>query len=199
LGRRCRINEAPGRAVLGRRDRPRRRMVECGGPARVPGGWDPGVGWLAGDAEDGGGGAGAPQGSRRAAWGYDPARITYNDLLDVFWQLHDPTSLANQGPYELAANIVGSSLSTTPTKKPRQVRQRRRWNAERPTMGRSSPRYGPPRGFGPRRTLTNATSERAARIIATSSIERLSFLPGARLNTRCKTGRLTASTPDLDI
>jgi methionine-S-sulfoxide reductase len=131
--------------------------------------------------------------------GYDSARITYDDLLDVFWQLHDPTSLDNQGPYELAANIVGSSLSTTPTKKPRQVRQRRRWNAERPTMGRSSPRYGPPRGFGPRRTLTNATSKRAARIIATSSIERLRFLPRARLNTRCKTGRLTASTPDLDI
>jgi hypothetical protein len=42
-------------------------MVECGGPARVPGGWDPGVGWLAGDAEDAGGGAGAPQGPRRAA------------------------------------------------------------------------------------------------------------------------------------
>ncbi len=30
-------------------------MVECGGPARVPGGCFPGVGWLAGDAEDGGG------------------------------------------------------------------------------------------------------------------------------------------------
>ena len=164
-------------------------MVECGGPARVPGGWDPGVGWLAGDAEDGGGGAGASQGSRRAAWGYDPARITYNDLLDVFWQLHDPTSLANQGPYELAANIVGSSLPTTPTKKPRHGRQRRRWNAEGSITRRSLPRYGPPRGFGPRRSIINATSKRAVSIIATCSIEPSRFLPRAKLNARRKTGR----------
>lgn len=31
---------------------------------------------------------------------YDPARISYQELLDVFWQLHDPTSLDDQGPYE---------------------------------------------------------------------------------------------------
>lgn len=31
---------------------------------------------------------------------YDPERLTYQDLLDVFWQLHDPTALDDQGPYE---------------------------------------------------------------------------------------------------
>jgi len=31
---------------------------------------------------------------------YDPARISYQDLLVVFWQLHDPTAHDNQGPYE---------------------------------------------------------------------------------------------------
>jgi peptide-methionine (S)-S-oxide reductase len=31
---------------------------------------------------------------------YDPERITYEELLEVFWQLHDPTSLDDQGPYE---------------------------------------------------------------------------------------------------
>jgi peptide-methionine (S)-S-oxide reductase len=31
---------------------------------------------------------------------YDPAAISYRELLDVFWQLHDPTSLDDQGPYE---------------------------------------------------------------------------------------------------
>jgi peptide-methionine (S)-S-oxide reductase len=31
---------------------------------------------------------------------YDPARVSYEQLLDVFWQLHDPTSLNDQGPYE---------------------------------------------------------------------------------------------------
>jgi peptide-methionine (S)-S-oxide reductase len=29
---------------------------------------------------------------------YDPARVPYNQLLDVFWQEHDPTQLNRQGP-----------------------------------------------------------------------------------------------------
>ena len=29
---------------------------------------------------------------------YDPARVTYDDLLQVFWENHDPTQLNRQGP-----------------------------------------------------------------------------------------------------
>jgi peptide-methionine (S)-S-oxide reductase len=29
---------------------------------------------------------------------YDPARVGYDDLLQVFWQVHDPTQLNRQGP-----------------------------------------------------------------------------------------------------
>jgi len=29
---------------------------------------------------------------------YDPARVTYEQLLDVFWNEHDPTTLNRQGP-----------------------------------------------------------------------------------------------------
>lgn len=29
---------------------------------------------------------------------YDPARVTYDQLLDVFWQIHDPAQVNRQGP-----------------------------------------------------------------------------------------------------
>ena len=29
---------------------------------------------------------------------YDPARVSYNDLLNVFWENHNPTTLNRQGP-----------------------------------------------------------------------------------------------------
>ena len=29
---------------------------------------------------------------------YDPAQVSYDKLLDVFWQNHDPTTLNRQGP-----------------------------------------------------------------------------------------------------
>jgi len=29
---------------------------------------------------------------------YDPARVSYNDLLTVFWENHNPTTLNRQGP-----------------------------------------------------------------------------------------------------
>jgi peptide-methionine (S)-S-oxide reductase len=29
---------------------------------------------------------------------YDPARVSYEDLLDAFWHMHDPTQLNRQGP-----------------------------------------------------------------------------------------------------
>lgn len=29
---------------------------------------------------------------------YDPLQVSYDDLLDLFWAIHDPTSLNRQGP-----------------------------------------------------------------------------------------------------
>jgi peptide-methionine (S)-S-oxide reductase len=29
---------------------------------------------------------------------FDPAQVSYGDLLDAFWKLHDPTQLNRQGP-----------------------------------------------------------------------------------------------------
>jgi len=29
---------------------------------------------------------------------FDPARVSYSHLLDIFWKIHDPTTLNRQGP-----------------------------------------------------------------------------------------------------
>ncbi len=29
---------------------------------------------------------------------YDPAKVSYDQLLDVFWKMHDPTQVNRQGP-----------------------------------------------------------------------------------------------------
>jgi peptide-methionine (S)-S-oxide reductase len=29
---------------------------------------------------------------------YDPARVSYEDLLELFWEIHDPTTMNRQGP-----------------------------------------------------------------------------------------------------
>ena len=29
---------------------------------------------------------------------YDPARVSFEQLVEVFWQIHDPTTLNRQGP-----------------------------------------------------------------------------------------------------
>lgn len=29
---------------------------------------------------------------------FDPSKVTYDELLDMFWSIHDPTTLNRQGP-----------------------------------------------------------------------------------------------------
>ena len=44
---------------------------------------------------------------------YDPARVTYDELLRVFWDSHDPTQLNRQGP-DVGSNYRSAIFFHTP-------------------------------------------------------------------------------------
>lgn len=47
---------------------------------------------------------------------YDPAEVSYDKLLDVFWQNHDPTTLNRQGP-DVGAQYRSAIFYHTPEQK----------------------------------------------------------------------------------
>jgi methionine-S-sulfoxide reductase len=44
---------------------------------------------------------------------YDPAQISFADLLDTFWQIHNPTSVNRQGP-DIGSQYRSALFFTTP-------------------------------------------------------------------------------------
>ncbi|MEP0914307.1 peptide-methionine (S)-S-oxide reductase [Leptolyngbya sp. GB1-A1] len=48
---------------------------------------------------------------------YDPSRVSYDELLALFWQIHDPTSLNRQDADR--GEHIDRSFSTTPLTKRR--------------------------------------------------------------------------------
>jgi len=47
---------------------------------------------------------------------YDPARVSYDDLLKVFWENHDPTTLNRQGP-DVGAQYRSAIFTHSPEQK----------------------------------------------------------------------------------
>jgi peptide-methionine (S)-S-oxide reductase len=58
---------------------------------------------------------------------YDPSRVTYESLLDVFWSSHDPTTLNRQGP-DHGTQYRSAIFYHTEGQKQAAVASKERWN-----------------------------------------------------------------------
>src|SRR3990172_6708355 len=98
---------------------------------------------------------------------YDPAQVSYEELLDVFWNTHDPTTLNRQGP-DIGTQYRSAILFHTPE-------QEAAARASKPaaaTGGRSSPRLLLLRNSTAPKSITSSISRSAARLTAASSRRR---------------------------
>ena len=67
---------------------------------------------------------------------YDPARISYDDLLQTFWEGHDPTQGMRQGNDVARSTARRSTGRPTPSRRPRSPRRRAtRWPSRRRATG----------------------------------------------------------------
>lgn len=73
---------------------------------------------------------------------YDPARVSYDDLLNVFWTSHDPTTLNRQGP-DRGAQYRSAIFYHDETQKVAAETSKRRWDTSgklsRPIVTEISP------------------------------------------------------------
>ena len=92
---------------------------------------------------------------------YDPARISYDRLLEVFWENHDPTTPNRQGP-DVGEQYRSLILFQTRSRRPQHAP---RWNATPRTSGApSSPSWSPPRPFYAAETYHQRYLEKHGRV-----------------------------------
>lgn len=71
---------------------------------------------------------------------YDPARVSYEELLELFWSIHDPTTPNRQGP-DIGSQYRSAVFTHTPEQQAAAVasRERARNNFRRPIVTQVEP------------------------------------------------------------
>lgn len=59
---------------------------------------------------------------------FDPYRVSYEKLLDAFWQLHDPTQVNRQGP-DVGTQYRSAIFYHSPAQKAAAEQSKAEWNA----------------------------------------------------------------------
>jgi methionine-S-sulfoxide reductase len=59
---------------------------------------------------------------------FDPERLSFDELLDVFWQLHDPTTLNRQGP-DIGTQYRSAIFYHTPAQRELAEASKKKWNS----------------------------------------------------------------------
>ena len=91
---------------------------------------------------------------------FDPAQVSYAELLQTFWRIHNPTSRNRQG-FDVGSQYRWRSSTTTPARwKPRSRQPAPSSNRASGRSSPSSPRR--PRSTGPRNTTSGTWRSMAA-------------------------------------
>ncbi len=89
---------------------------------------------------------------------YDPARVSFEQLLEVFWQIHDPTTLNRQGP-DVGTQYRSMIFYSDDDERMAAEESKRRLENPANSLARSSRRSCPPRSStAPRRIISAITS-----------------------------------------
>ncbi len=93
---------------------------------------------------------------------FDPARVSYDKLLDIFWMNHDPTQVNRQGP-DVGDNYRTVIFYHSPEQEAAAIASKKRLEEFGPLpVARSRPRSSLQGSSGTPRSTTRSTSRGAA-------------------------------------